>query len=131
METTRRRLASISFRLATHASRSTRRSKSTTSARSLGWQLLRTVSRPMPSGWSRFSGSSWWSRIRITESTTRRNRLRSTLPERAMDASRSPASTVGLDPALLVLPRDFDDLDAFVPKDLLHVCQELLDLLGG
>src|SRR6266542_4144545 len=131
----------------------------------------------MPSGWSRFSGSSWCSRILITESTTRRNRLRSTLPERAMEASRSPVSspasmrmarstscaavrsgtrpislryirtgsyagalekllpaparTVGLDPALLVLPRDFDNLDAFVPKDLLHVCEELLDLLGG
>src|SRR6266545_3795347 len=43
----------------------------------------------------------------------------------------APARTVGLDPALLVLPRDVDDLDASAPEDLLHVCQELLDLLGG
>ena len=37
----------------------------------------------------------------------------------------------GLDPTLLVLPPDVDDLDAFVREDLLHVCEELLDLLGG
>jgi hypothetical protein len=40
------------------------------------------------------SGSSWFSRVRITESMTRRNRLPSTLPDEAMEASRSRAKRI-------------------------------------
>src|SRR6266542_1616648 len=47
----------------------------------------------MPSNRRRFSGSSWWSLMRITASTTRRNRLPSILPETAIVARRSPASS--------------------------------------
>src|SRR5439155_25270671 len=43
----------------------------------------------------------------------------------------APVRTLGVDPTLLVLPRDVDDLDAFVPQDLLNVREELLDLPGG